>query len=181
MVDSEAVFRSRATAIGLSDDVQRSLKTAGITTLGNYAFASSYVPGSSDDKPFVDLIKAALGRDANIGEMAGLRRLFNEAYAATSAEMKNMVEQSDEVPVRKLPPAERSERFKEQQQRLKGLNISGHLEPGDSLVDAAVAIYESDRMKYLSWEACVSREHEITTSTKKDSVMHTVPCLYRKL
>ena len=169
VVDSEAVFKSRASAIKISDEVQNLLKDAGIATMGNFAFASSYVPGSSDDAPFTDLVKKALKREPSLGELAGLRRLFNESYAATAAEMKTMVEQSDEGPVRRLAPAERAERFQEQQARLKGLNISGQLEPRDSLVDAAVAIHESDRLRYIEWQHCVSREHEILTSTKKDS------------
>ena len=135
VVDSEAVFTSRAAAIGLSSDVIQLFKTGGIDTLGNLAFASSYVPGSSDDGPFVELVKKVLGRDGTIGEMAMIRRLFNEAYAATSAEMKTLVEQTDETPNRKLAAAERAERFSSQQKRLKGINMQGHMEPGDSLVD----------------------------------------------
>ena len=47
--------------------------------------------------------------------------------------------------------------------------MQGQMEPGDSLVDAAVGIYESDRLSYLPWEKCVSREHEMLTATKKDA------------
>ena len=171
VVDSEAVFASRARAIGLSADVIQLFKTGGIDTLGNLAFASSYVPGSSDDAPFVELVSKVLGRDGNIGEMAMIRRLFNEAYAATSAEMKTLVEQTDETPNRKLAAAERAERFSSQQKRLKGIIMQGQMEPGDSLVDLAVNIYESDRLRYISWENCVSREHEILTSSKKDAAL----------
>lgn len=169
IVDSTAVFRDRALKIGLDEAVYDLLKDGGLDTLGKLAFASSYVPGSSDDQPFVDLIKKVLKRDPSIGEMAIIRRLFNEAYAAASVEMKTMMEQTDEGPTRKLAPAERSERFESQQKRLKGITIKGQLEPGDSLVDAAVAIYESDRLRYIEWQHCVSREHEITTSSKKDT------------
>lgn len=171
VVDSEAVFRSRGKLIGLSDEVLDRFRDAGINTMGKLAFASSYVPGSADESAFVDLVKQALGRDATLGEMAGVRRLFNESYAATSAEMKSIVEQSDETPARRLAPAERSERFESQQQRLTGIKIQGMLEPGDSLVDAAVSIYESDRIKYIEWQHCVSREHEVLTSTKKDTAL----------
>ena len=111
VVDSEAVFASRAAAIGLSAEVIQLFKDGGIATLGNLAFASSYVPGSSDDSPFTDLVKKVLGREGSIGEMAMIRRLFNESYAATSAEMKTLVEQTDEAPNRKLAAAERAERF----------------------------------------------------------------------
>lgn len=169
VADSEAVFKSRALQIGLSEAVVQKLIDAGIKTLGSFAFASSYVPGSPDDKPFTDMVRTALGRAAELGELAGLRRLFNESYSAASVEMKSMIEQSDDQPTRRLAPAERSERFQAQQKRLTGLNLSGQLEPGDSLVDTAVSIYESDRLRYISWEHCVSREHEILTSTKKDN------------
>ena len=118
VVDSEAVFRSRGKLIGLSDEVLDLFRDAGINTMGKLAFASSYVPGSADESAFVDLVKQAIGRDATLGEMAGVRRLFNESYAATSAEMKSIVEQSDETPARRLAPAERSERSECQQQRL---------------------------------------------------------------
>eukprot|EP00435_Cladocopium_sp_Y103_P057169 s612_g19.t1 len=158
--------------------------------MGKLAFASSYVPGASDDSQFVDLVKKAIKRDPTLGELSGLRRLFSESYAATAAEMKSIVEQTDETPNRRLAPAERSESFEAQQKRLTVVKISGMLEPGDSLVDAAVAIYESDRMKYIEWQYCVSREHEVLTSTKKDTSLsfdssgvlkmstknHIVPC-----
>ena len=171
VVDSEAVFASRAAAIGLSAEVIQLFKDGGIATLGNLAFASSYVPGSSDDSPFTDLAKKVLGREGSLGEMAMIRRLFNESYAATSAEMKTLVEQTDEAPNRKLAAAERAERFSSQQKRLKGINMQGQMEPGDSLVDLAVNIYESDRLRYIPWESCVSREHEILTSSKKDNAL----------
>lgn len=137
--------------------------------MGSFAFVSSYVPGSSDNSPFTILVKTALGKDPSIGELAGLRRLFNESYAAASAEMKTLVEQSDDIPIRKLAPPERAEKFAEQQKKLKGLKHTGHLEPGNSLVDFAVAIYESDRLKYLEWHVCISRE--IVTSSKKDIML----------
>ena len=149
------------------------------------------MPGAADDSPFTELVKKAIGREPALGELAALRRLFSEAYAATAAEMKSIVEQTDETPTRKLAPAERSGRFDEaQQKRLTGIRISGMLEPGDSLVDAAVAIYEADRIKYIEWQHCMSREHEVLTSTKKDTSLsfdssgvlkmsrkdHVVPC-----
>ena len=172
VTDSEAVFRSRCLAIGLKDDVVKLLQSSGLNTMGSYAFCSSYVPGSADEKPFLEVIKAALKRDPTVGELAALRRMLNESYAVSSAEMKSMVEgQSEEQPNRKLPPAERAERFQTQQTRLKGLKIQGQLEPGDSLVDAAVSIYESDRLRYLEWHTCVSREHEILTSSRKDPAL----------
>ena len=189
-MDSEAVFRNRGQHVGVTEAVLNLFKNNGITTMGQFAFASSYVPGAADDKPFTDLVKKAISRDPTLGEIASLRRLFSESYAAAAAEMKTIVEQTDDTPARKLAPAERSERFEAQRKRLTGIKISGMMEPGDSLVDAAVAIYESDRIKYIEWQQCVSREHEVLTSTKKDTSLsfdssgvlkmskkdHVVPC-----
>ena len=60
VTDSEAVFKSRALHMGLAESVVKDLETAGIKTLGAFAFASSYLPGSPDDKPFVEMLKTAL-------------------------------------------------------------------------------------------------------------------------
>ena len=49
IVDSETVFRSRGLHTGVTDAVLDLFKNAGITTMGNLAFASSYVPGAADD------------------------------------------------------------------------------------------------------------------------------------
>ena len=56
----------------------------------------------------------------------------------------------------------------EQQARLSGLQIRGHLEPGDSLIDKAMTVDESDRLQYLEWQVYMSREHELLTSSMKE-------------
>ena len=52
---------------------------------------------------------------------------------------------------------------------MSGLDLKGNLEPGDSLIDRAVAVYESDRLQYIEWQHCVSRQHELLTGLKKDA------------
>ncbi|CAK8996836.1 Uncharacterized protein SCF082_LOCUS4952 [Durusdinium trenchii] len=175
LVDSEAVFKSRAVAIGLTDEVIGLLRDCGLTTMGKLAFASSYVPGSSDDAPFVTLVKTALKRDPTISEMAGIRRIFNESYAAASLEMKSLVEQSEEAPVRKLAAAERAERFREQQRRLKGIKIQGQQEPGDSLVDLADPLLSFDSSGTLK----VAKKDSVTPCDVS-SELHVRYCLVRR-
>ena len=85
-MDSEAVFRNRGQHVGVTEAVLNLFKNNGITTMGQFAFASSYVPGAADDKPFTDLVKKAISRDPTLGEIASLRRLFSESYAAAAAE-----------------------------------------------------------------------------------------------
>ena len=101
--------------------------------------------------------------------MACIRRLFSEAYSTIAADIRAKVEATDDSVVKRLAPAERSQRLRDQQARLIGLHLRGNFEPGDSLVDKAVACYEPDRLCCISWDACASRDHEILTGSKRDT------------
>ena len=166
--DSKPVFQSRAAEIGFSaDDVQK-LTAAGMTSMALFAFSCNYAPGNSDDKPFMDMIVRVLGADPSMQQTSCMRRLFAEAFSTVAAEIKNQTEASDDMPVKRLAAADRAQRLADQQARLTGLRLRGNLEPADGLVDKAVAVYESDRLQYLPWSECSSREHELTTGQKKD-------------
>eukprot|EP00435_Cladocopium_sp_Y103_P070421 s975_g35.t1 len=167
--DSEAVFPQRCAEIGFDEDTIKNMKDKKLTTMSRFAFSCNYAPGSVDEEPLAKLAKEIFGREYSTVEMSFVRRMFNEAYVNVASDIKAKAESTDDMPVRKLAPAERSERLKQQQQRLKGLNIAGPLEPGDSLVDRCIAIYESDRIQYVSWESSVSREHELLTGNKRDT------------
>ena len=166
--DSSAVFEQRSRAIGLSDDVIKGFKDNGLDTMAKLAFACNFSPGGSDDKPFKDLLTKVLGRDANLVEESCARRLFNESYATVAADIRCQTEQTNDESLRKLAPADRAARLEEQQGRLTGLDIRGPYEPGDSLVDKFVNFYENDRLQWISWDQCVSREHELMNTSKKD-------------
>ena len=167
--DSAAVFETRALQMGMEPAVLQKLKDKGFTTMAIFAFSCNYAPGASSDKPFIDMVKDALGRDGTALEMSVMRRLFSESYANVAADIKAQTEQTEDTAVRRLAPAERAERLREQQQRLKGLSIRGHYEPGDTLVDKCCSSYESDRLVYIEWAACISREFEISHNIKKDA------------
>ena len=53
---------------------------------------SSFTPGSSDETPLIDAFKDLLGRDPTIGEKANMRRVFSEAYATVTTEMRQLNE-----------------------------------------------------------------------------------------
>lgn len=166
--DSEAVFKARFLELGLTDAQYRLFSDEGLTTMGHFAFSCNYAPGGADERPLVTLVTKVLGAAPSTREMSCLRRLFSEAYSTIAAEIKSQVEASDDTVVKKLAPAERAQRLKDQQARLTGLELRGNYEPGDSLIDKSVAAYEADRLVYISWELCVSREHELLSGTKKD-------------
>ena len=167
--DSAAVFETRALQMGMEPAVLQKLKDKGFTTMAIFAFSCNYAPGASSDKPFIDMVKDALGRDGTALEMSVMRRLFSESYANVAADIKAQTEQTEDTAVRRLAPAERAERLREQQQRLKQLSIRGHYEPGDTLVDKCCSSYESDRLVYIEWATCISREFEISHNIKKDA------------
>ena len=167
--DSKAVFKKRFLEIGLTDANYEAFNAEGLNTLGTFAFACNYSPGASDERPLVTLATNVLGSAPSTKEMACIRRLFSEAYSTIAADIRTKVEATDEALVKKLAPAERSQRLKDQQSRLTGLDLRGNYEPGDSLVDRAVAAYEADRVSYITWDVCVSRDHEIVTGSKKDA------------
>eukprot|EP00973_Karenia_brevis_P060517 8416797-Karenia_brevis.AAC.1 len=51
-VESAAYFRQRATALGLADHVD-TMVALGWQSMGTFAFAANYVPGSADETSFV--------------------------------------------------------------------------------------------------------------------------------
>ena len=167
--DSSAVFEQRALHMGLSADVLKMIVDKGYRNMAMFAFSCNYSPGASTDKPFLDMIAATLGREPNPAELSILRRLFKESYANVAADIESQVKQTDESVSRRLAPAERADRLKNQQQKLRGLAIRGQYEPADALVDKCCAAYESDRLTYVEWSLCISREYELANNVKKDA------------
>ena len=165
LTDSEPNFRARATSLGIANDILEALCVNGVNTLAKFAFSSSYVPGNSDEAPFVAAMHAAIGRVPTVGELATLRRLFHEAYGLTAAELRSSVERVEDMPVKKLAQPERADRLKRQQTKLAGLRIEGKLEPSDRLCDLANAMYEENRLHHLEISRCTSKEQEVLNST----------------
>ncbi len=140
---------------------------AGITCLSQLAFMGSYSPGANDETPLIDAFKDILTREPTLGEKANMRRVFNEAYASVTAEMRQNVERVEETTVRKLSQPERHDRYIKRTARLAGVSIKGATEPGDSLVDAFCGMYDDNRLRFLEWEKYVSKDQEMQSEGKK--------------
>ena len=166
-IESQAVLEARLKAAGFSDDVKDKFIAAGITCLSQLAFMSSYSPGANDESPLIDAFKDILARDPSIGEKANMRRVFNEAYASVTAEMRQNVERVEETTIRKLSQPERHDRYIKQVARLTGVSIKGATEPGDTLVDAFCSMYEDNRLRFIEWEKYVSKDQEMQAEGKK--------------
>ena len=159
-LESDAVFFSRISALGLSEEVAGRFREKGWTTLGAFAFCSAYTPGQADDAAFQPVLQFLVG-EADGADAALVRRLFFEAYTMAAADLKKRIEKTDEDPPRRLPVAERSARFDKLAARLTGLKIQGELEPSHALVDKYVQMVEDGNLRYLPWEELTKREAEL--------------------
>ena len=158
-IESQAVLEARLKAAGFTDEVKDLFINAGIKCLSQLAFMSSYSPGANDETTLIDAFKTILAR--------AMRRIFNEAYASVTAEMRQNVERVEETTVRKLSQPERHDRYIKQSARLTGVAIKGATEPGDSLVDAFCSMYDDNRLRFLEWEKYVSKGQEMQSEGKK--------------
>ena len=144
-LESEAVFRERALAVGLTQPQVDVIIAAGLGTLGRLAFGCGYVPGSADDSALRGLMTELYTAPAFVPSLTnGFRRLYFEAYSVACAEVRTRLEPSDSTAVRRLPNAERAARLMRQQGALGGMCLSGVLEPSNSLVDLGISIWEEN-------------------------------------
>ena len=165
--ESQPVFEKRLDALGFDPVVKKSLLGNGVTTLSTLAFISEYNPSSTSEKPLIDVLEQLIGREPTVKEKAGFRRLFHEAYALCTNELKSVVERGEETTTRKLSQPERHDRYLRQCKKLAGVSIKGITEPSDSLVDLCCSMFEDNRLKWVDWAKCTSKEQELTGEKKE--------------
>ena len=71
--------------------------------------------------------------------------------------------------VRKLPPAEKQARAKDQQNRLTGITLSGEMEPSYALVDKCASMRETGSLLWIHPSQCTKREQEVQQTLKEKS------------
>ena len=170
-LDSPAAFIERATEIGLGAHLAR-FADANWTTLATLAFSS---PHGGSEEVFTNNILipglgAAVHPDAHL-----LRRLYYEAFMMASADLKRRSDASSVDAIRVMPNAERRERFKRVEDRLKpGIRMRGELEVSYKLVERCVELSDANAIKYLPLELCTKRNDEVR-GIEKDPTWATVP------
>jgi hypothetical protein len=161
-MDSKAVFAQRIGELGLAAFTNDFI-AKGWDTHGNFAFASTYVPGSADDNRFVAQVVLPLLAAADHVKVTAVRRLFYESYTIMVADLKHRIERTDEEPARKLPNAERTARGLALQARLgPGVQVCDENECSHALVDRLVQIYDENVLTYVDWSTCTSRLEELS-------------------
>ena len=117
-------------------------------------------PGSGDETPLIAAFE-------EVSEKASFRRVFKESLAAVTSQMRQQVERIDDTASRKLTQPERNDRYIRQCNKSVGVAIKGITEPADSLVDFCCNIYEDNRLRYIEWDRCLSKEQEMQSDSKK--------------
>ena len=166
MVDSNAVFETRARGIGLTDAVITAMAVRGWTSHATFAFSVATQPGV-DEQAFVDgVVIPILGAAEHI-DAPKLRRLFFEAHTLTSADLRRKVDATETEAPRKLPAPEISQRLELLQQRINPIRIAKVLEPSHQLINSMVQCVEDGRVRYIEWSKCTSRTQEVN-NVKED-------------
>jgi len=135
----------------------------GWTKFSILAFASDYVPGSSEPALFVsEVVKPVAGDDEaqQLRYKPLLKRLFTEAYTMASHDVQCRTDAKDEEP-RKMPMAEREHRIRLLNNRLTGLNVDDEMRPSNHLIDLCAAMHDTGVVKYVAWEECSHRNQEL--------------------
>ena len=152
--ESVKAFEQRISVLGL-DDLSAQFRVLGWDRVSVLAFASDYVPGSSDPEVFIkEVVKPLVGDEAEKQNKYKplLKRLFTEAYTMAAHDVQNRSEAKDSDEPRKMPSAEREHRLRQLGERLVGLNVEDEMRPSNRLVDLCAAMHDTGIIKYISWE-----------------------------
>ena len=121
IMDSSAAFCERAKALGLPETSLTKLGDAKLATFGSFAFLSSFQPGSTDEKPFVEALSNVLGSTPEQAELACWRRLYYECHTAAMSDLRVRLERKEDDGPRKLLMPERIERLERAKKSLSGI------------------------------------------------------------
>ena len=167
LIDSSAQFESQLHDTGVSLPLVTSLKTHGVRTPAQLAFAVGQPGQPIADTAIETLVQAAAGRSPTLNETAILKRVAFEAQTYLTATLRQAVDRTDDAP-RRIPMAERSTRMEALRTNLGGISIQGELEPAHCVLDKMCAMFEANSLKHMELAACISRPFEIQNTSNKN-------------
>ena len=168
LLDSEAASKKRVIEIG--DEVLfQTLDNSGLKTFSGLAFACGTPQSQPDDAAFGAFAAGVFGVPPTLGQLSQLRRLHFEACTIVFATLKSNVAGDLTDGIRKLPPAEKQARAKDQQTRLTGIALSGEMEPSYALVDKCASMRETGSLLWIHPSQCTKREQEVQQTLKEKS------------
>ena len=144
-----------------------------VNTMAKHAWVSGLPPGTKEaDDEFASLIHNLHDPTPSAGVLSSMRRLSMESHTLWLADMKQQVERPGDAMPRRAPQPERGARQEDQRERLVGIDISGSMEPSNSLIDVVAQrqMREENVLKYVEPTCCASRQQELPL-VKKDCYM----------
>ena len=168
LLDSEAAFKKRVIEIG-DETLFQTLDNSGLKTFSGLAFACGTPQSQPDDTAFGTFAAGVFGAPPTLGQLSQLRRLHFEACTIVFATLKSNVAGDLTDGIRKLPPAEKQARAKDQQNRLTGITLSGEMEPSYALVDKCASMRETGSLLWIHPSQCTKREQEVQQTLKEKS------------
>ena len=160
LLDSTAHFHERCTRLGLTPCFVTAIKTAGVNCLSRLAFVIGQPGQPIQNQDVEDFIVRALGRASTIAESSSVKRLTFEAHTYLVATLRQQVDSSEDSQPRKVAFAERTQRMENLRAELRGIQISGEMEPAHALLDKACKMFDDNSIKWLEPSTCVSRSME---------------------
>eukprot|EP00971_Amphidinium_carterae_P139891 2771581-Amphidinium_carterae.1 len=165
ILDSEAVFTEALEEAKVSAVGRAALARGGICSYGDFAYMSSSGPdGGGEEKFFDELKELYKSEDGTIiplspAERAALRRVWAEAHVAATARLRNLMDpQPDVFGPPRVHLQERTRTQEAQQERLRGIRITGTLEPSHALQDKVYQMRQEGVLKYVDPASCTSKD-----------------------
>ena len=160
-LDSEATFVQQAEDGGLSRDWVDALKANQMATFAKLSFAIT-TPGTvaTDDQINRFLNTIRVGVAPTIAELAAFKRLVFESQTLMMHSFKTTA-RGEEAGPKKMAQPERDARLERQREQLRGLDISGPMEPAHSLYDVCANMIDKNEVAYIHPNKCLSRQQEL--------------------
>ena len=118
------------------------LTVAGIDSLTKIAFVLGQPGQPILNQDVDDFLQRTLGRAGTLAESSAVKRLTFEAHTYLVASLRQQVDQSEDSQPRRVAFAERTQRMEALRLELRGIEISGELEPAHSLLDKTCKMFE---------------------------------------
>ncbi len=165
VLESEATFQMQAQRAGLTQSYIDCIKAVSLGALGKLAYAVT-TPGTSPTElqvnNFLNAMRPAVA--PSVADTTAMKRIVFEAQTLTIANLRSSMVAADDTAAKKVAPAERSARIEGQKTRLRGLDLSGPMEPSYWLYDSFSAMMDSGELKYIPPNRCLTRQQEIAGS-----------------
>lgn len=160
-LDSEAVFKRKATEAGLpAADFDR-LIAAGVATYAKLAYSVTTPGTTPSEEGLRSLLDRTHPERVSVGTLSSLRRLMFEGQTMVVAQIRKAVEGGEAAKAVELAPAERDHRIRAQRTRLAGLELTRHLECSHQSYDYVHKMAVQDSVIYLEPHRFTTRMAEV--------------------